>query len=124
MRTLEFCVRLAAAALLVGGIRKFPEPEATCKALKLAGLPSHRPWVWGLASVEIVVGLVTIRNVIVLTAGATAVVYVFLTAFLLRARKVGIGCGCFGPGEHPPSLVHLGLNSAAIVVCAAAALTL
>lgn len=121
MAPLDFAVRLAAAALLLSGLRKFTEPAPTCKALKLAGLPSHRPWAWGLASIEIVVGVVTLRAVTPLNAAATAVLYVFLTAFLLRARRVGIACGCFGQGESPPSPIHLWLNVAAVAVCAVAA---
>ena len=118
MDPIQFLVRVAAASLLVTGVRKFPEPEPTCKALKLAGLPSHRPWAWGLGFIEVMVGMVALRSVTPATSAAVGVLYVFLTAFLARARQVGVACGCFGPGERPPGWLHIGLNVAAIAVCA------
>jgi len=117
MDPIQFLVRVAAATLLVTGMRKFPEPEPTCKALKLAGLPSHRPWARGLGFVEVTIGMVALRSVTPATSAAVGVLYVFLTAFLFRARQVGASCGCFGPGERPPSILHLVLNVSAVLVC-------
>lgn len=121
MDPLQFGVRLAAAFLLVSGLRKFQEPEPTCKALKLCGLPSHRPWVWGLAVVEIAVGVATLRAVTPATAFVTGVLYLFFTVFLWRARAKGVSCGCFGPGERPPAAWHIGADLVAAVGCLAAA---
>lgn len=124
MDPIQFLVRVAAAALLVSGMRKFPEPEPTCKALKLVGLPSHRPWAWGLGFAEVTIGMVALRSVTPATSAVVGVTYLALAAFVWRARKAGIACGCFGQGEHPPSLLHLGLDIVAVLVCGIAVATL
>jgi uncharacterized membrane protein YphA (DoxX/SURF4 family) len=108
-------VYVAAVALIVTGLAKLRDPVPTALALNLVGLPSRRPWVWGLAAVELVVGVAVTVHLSPITAGALGFLYLSFTVFLFGAMRAGASCGCIGGADHPPGWLHVALDLAAAV---------
>lgn len=115
-------VYAAAVALVVTGLAKFRDPVPTALALNLVKLPSRRPWVWTLATVELVLGAAVLVHLSAVTAAALGVLYLAFTVFLFAAMKVGASCGCIGGSDHPPGWLHVVLDLAAAAAGFAAAL--
>jgi hypothetical protein len=115
-------VYVAAIALVVTGLAKFRDPVPTALALNLVKFPSRRPWVWGLAAVEVVVGVGFLVHPSPVTTGALGILYLSFTVFLCLAMRAGASCGCIGGSDHPPGRLHVALDLAAAVAGFAAAL--
>jgi hypothetical protein len=114
-------VYAAAVALVITAIAKFRDPVPTALALNLVKLPSRRPWVWGLAMVELVVGAAVLVHLSPFTAAALGILYLAFTLFLFAAMRVGASCGCIGGSDHPPGWLHVTLDLVAAAAGLAAA---
>jgi len=115
-------VYVAAASLAVTAIAKFRDPVPTALALNLVRLPSRRPWVWGLAAVELVVGAAVLVRLSPITAGALGILYLAFALFLFAAVRAGASCGCIGGADHPPGWLHVVLDLVAAAAGLATAL--
>lgn len=105
--------------LMIAGIQKIFDPSTTSGALRAARLPSSPRTVRLLGLLE--VGVVTAFLVWGGPAPAlfAAILYAGFAWFVLNAivRKLPISsCGCLGSAETPPTLVHVVMNIAAVVV--------
>lgn len=99
-------------------------PDLTAGALRAARLPHSRSLVRALGLVEVAVGVTGIVLGSVVPAVLAAVLYAGFAWFVvnaLRNRLPIASCGCFGAAETPPSINHLVVNAAAVVVMVVAA---
>jgi len=114
---------LAAGALIAAAIRKLIKPQKTYIALRLVGIPNGRGAVVALASVEAATGVVVIVVASVPSLVAMGLLYLVFAGFLLRARSVGVACGCLTDADRPPGWVHVGLDTCAALVSLLAAVS-
>ncbi|MGY1807763.1 DoxX family protein [Blastococcus sp. SYSU D00669] len=95
---------LLGGVLVVAGALKLPDPAAAVQAVRAYRLLPEAlvgPVAFGLPVVEIAVGLALLVGVLVRTAAlSAAVLLAVLTAAVASAwaRRLQIGCGCFGGG--------------------------
>jgi len=120
---LEIVVAALAMVLVVSGVLKVRDPDATTPMLAALGLPSSRGAVHAVAVIEIVAGAAGLvfggtaaTLVLALLYGAFAVI----GALLLRSGAA-VSCGCFGQRSSAMTPIHVGVNAAAAVVAIAAA---
>jgi hypothetical protein len=108
----------ASLALVAAGGAKLWRPDDTARALRVAGLPSHRRMVRAGAAAELAVGVAAIavpsRWTGALVAAAYAGFSVFVAIALVRKWPLS-SCGCFGRPDARPGYPHLALNLGALV---------
>lgn len=110
---------LVSALLLVSGGQKLSDPGPTAGALRAAGLPSARRWVYLLSASEIILGAGSIVFGGDPAGWGLAILYLGFAGFVLNARlrHLPLGsCGCFGRSDTPPTLIHLAVTSIAAVI--------
>lgn len=103
---------------LAGGM-KVASPDLTAGALRAAGLPHSRPAVRALGVLEVSIAVSAIILGSAVTAAGAAILYAGFAAFVIHALRHRLpisSCGCFGATDTPPSLNHLIVNIAAVVV--------
>lgn len=122
---LDIAVAALAMVLVVSGVLKVRDPEATVPMLAAVGLPGTRPLVYGVAAAEIVIGAVALvigGPVAVAALGLLYAGFAVVSLVLLRSDEV-VPCGCFGQRSATVTPLHVGVNAvAALVGLAAAAL--
>jgi Methylamine utilisation protein MauE len=116
---------VAALLLTVAGALKAMDPVMTTGALQRAGIrvPALAVRIGG--AIEVVIGVAAIATGALVPAALVALSYLLFSGFVLLAliRHIPIGsCGCFGKVDTPPSVVHLVVNTGAIVAATAVAL--
>ncbi len=115
---------IAAGLLLVAGVLKAARPHDTAVAVEKMGLPLS-DWVVRVGSAaEAALGVLALVVASRLVAALVAASYLLFLAFVVvaLARRLPIAsCGCFGRADSPPSLVHAGVNLAAVLAAAAVA---
>jgi len=114
---------VAAGALVVAAARKLLRPQQTYIALRLTGLPNGRGAVVSVASLEAVTGVVVIVGASVPSLVVMGFLYLVFAGFLLRARRVGVACGCLTGADQPPGWVHIALDLCAALVAVLAAMS-
>lgn len=107
---------VAAGALVAAAMRKLVRPQQTYIALRLIGVPNGRGAVVSVASVEVATGVAVIVAASVPSLVVMGVLYLVFTGFLLRARSVGVACGCLTDADRPPGWVHIGLDACAALI--------
>jgi hypothetical protein len=123
-RLVEGAFYLVSALLLVSGGTKLFDPGPTAGALRAAGWPGPRQGVQSLAVIEILVGAGALAFGGAWFGWGIAILYLGFFGFVVNAlaRRLPVGsCGCFGKSNTPPSLGHLFVNLAAVVVGVTAA---
>lgn len=120
---LDIAVAALSMVLLVSGVLKVRDPDATTPMLRAVGLPSGRPVVYAVAGVELVVGAVTlviggVGPVLVLAALYAAFA---VLAFVLVRSGADVSCGCFGQRSARMTSLHVVVDAGAAVVAATAA---
>jgi hypothetical protein len=113
---------IAAALLLLGGALKAARPSDTAKALRGVGLPASTSLVRVGGVVEVAIGFYAIIDGGVLAAVLVGASYLAFAAFVARALSLDAPiatCGCFGKEDTPPSVVHIGINVAAVAAAIA-----
>ena len=120
---LDIVVAALSMVLVVSGILKVRDPEATTPMLQAIGLPASRPAVYAVAVAEILVGSATLVIGGPLATAVLAALYaVFAVVSLVLLRADGeVPCGCFGQRSATMSPVHVAVNAVAAVAAAAAA---
>ena len=111
--------------LALAGAMKVASPDLTSGALRAAGLPNGRMIVRGIGIVEVAIGVAAIVLGTSIPAFAAAAVYAGFAWFVVNAlrKKLPIAsCGCFGAAETPPSINHVLVNVAGVVVLVIAGL--
>jgi len=105
---------IAAAVLVVSGIAKMSQPTTTVDAIRAAGLPTAKAFVYLLAAVEIAVGTAAFLVGGRLAAAAVAAIYLGFAGFVVLTKLRGTqsgGCGCLGArSDVPPGALHIGLD--------------
>lgn len=125
---LEAPVWALSGLLGLAGALKLSRPGPTVDVMKAAGLGRlARPaGVRVLATGECLAGGVALLFAPAAAIAATAILYASFAAFLsyvlLSGREVE-SCGCAGRSAVPPNWIHVGLNGAAALIAAAAALS-
>lgn len=112
--TLAVLVLLA----LAGGM-KAASPDLTSGALRAARLPHGRFAVRVLGFVEVVIAVSAIVLGSSVPAFAAAAFYAGFAWFVINALRHRLpiaSCGCFGAAETPPSINHVVVNVAAVLV--------
>ena len=112
--------------LAAAGAMKVHDPAATVGALRALGVPVPPIAVRIGGAIEAVIGIAALITGAPALAVLVALSYLAFTVFVViaRARRLPIGsCGCFGKVDTPPSLVHVVLNVAAMVVAIGAAVS-
>jgi hypothetical protein len=122
---------MACVLLAGGGALKALRPRDTAQALTAVGLrfPSVLPAriavrVGGF--VEVVIGVSALVVAGPLLCGLVAASYLAFAGFVvvaLRSHAPISSCGCFGKVDTPPSVVHVVIDTAFVVVAVAAAFT-
>ncbi len=105
--------------LLIAGFQKITDPSTTSGALRAAGLPDRPILVRALGLAEVVVGIWFLVWGGPIPAALGAMMYAGFAWFVINAliRKLPISsCGCLGSTETPPTVVHVVMNLAAVVV--------
>jgi hypothetical protein len=113
----------AAILLVIAGASKVASPYMAQASLSTAGVPAPLIGVRVLALCEVAIGSAAVIEPSTLTAALAALAYGVFCLFTLRLLRLadeGIDCGCFGGAGSEVSGVHVTLNAAAFVVCAAA----
>lgn len=113
---------IAAALLVLGGVAKALRPGDTATALRGIGLPGSRVIVRVGGAAEVALGAVAIIVGGLVPAVLVGLSYLAFAAFVVVAlvRRAPIAtCGCFGRADTPPSLVHVGVNVAAVAAAVA-----
>jgi hypothetical protein len=108
---------LATALLIVTGTAKLIDYRPTEGALRIAGLPARKQWVWLLACSEIAIAIVAFIFGGVVGGLAVAAIYLAFTGFVVIAmlRRLPLqSCGCFGKVDTPVSVGHLIVNLGAV----------
>ena len=116
---------IAGALLVLGGVAKVWRPSETATALGAVGLPSAAWMVRAGGMAEAALGAAALGWGNRTSAMLVAVSYLAIIAFVVRARRAGTpiaSCGCFGRLDTPPSLVHVGVNLAAVLAAVGVAL--
>ncbi|MBA3362238.1 MAG: DoxX family membrane protein [Acidimicrobiia bacterium] len=116
---------ITGALLVVSGVQKLADPNPTAGALRAARLPHRTMAVVALAAAELIVGVANLLASSRPLAFAQAGLYAAFAAFVVYAltRRIPIAsCGCFGKPDTPPTVLHLVINLAAVVVATVAAL--
>ena len=113
---------VVAGVLAVGGIAKLAGPEATVPMLRALGLPATAMVARALGTVEVLVGGAALLFGGRALAGTVAVAFGAFTVAVVRLRAGGeaVSCGCFGRSSAPPTLVHVGVDAAAMVIAVVA----
>lgn len=115
---------VTAALLVVSGVQKLADSNPTAGALRAAGLPHQNLAVFALAAAEVTVGganlLASSRPLALAQAGLYAAFATFVVYALTRRIPIA-SCGCFGKRDTPPTVLHLVVNLAAVVVATVAA---
>lgn len=111
----------AATALIAAAAYKLVRPQQTYIALRLVGLPNGRGAVVGLAVLETLAGTAVLIGAAPAALAFMGVLYLLFAAFLVRARSVGVACGCLTDSDRPPGWLHIGLDVCAALVAFAAA---
>jgi hypothetical protein len=116
----------AAFALLlaVAGAMKALSPRSTVRALRSAGLPATNALVRAFGAGEVVVAVAAWTVAGPVPAVLVALSYAAFAGFVLLARARGASissCGCFGKADTPPTMSHVIVNAAAVVIAGAAA---
>ncbi len=114
----------AALVLVVAGWAKLRDPFATARLLEVLRFPRPLSAARGFGLLELALGLAAISVPGRVLAGGVAVLYLAfaLVAIYLMVAAVPLGsCGCFGPGDASPGVLHAGLSLAAAGAAAAAA---
>jgi len=109
---------IAAGLLLVAGVLKAGRPHDTAVAVRKLGLPLPDWAVRVGAAAEAALGVLALvlasRVVASFVAASYLVFLTFVVIALVRALPIA-SCGCFGRADSPPSLVHVGVNVAAVL---------
>ncbi len=103
---------------LAGGMKLF-SPDPTSGALRAAGLPHARFLVRGIGLVEVLIGVSGIVLGSAIAAFSAAAIYAGFAWFVIHALRHRLpisSCGCFGTTDTPPSLNHVTVNIAAVLV--------
>ncbi len=113
---------IGAGLLLLAGVAKLRRPDASGRALVLAGLPGGRGAVRALGLGEVAVALAGLGF-----GGPAwalqAVLYTGFTAFVARERtRPSSNCGCFGEEDVPLTGLHVVVDAALALGAGAAAL--
>ncbi len=110
LQGITYSIMLIAAVLLVlGGVRTVRAPQAVRAALTAQGLRGDS-LVGVIACVEIVVGGLAIGGSRI-GVFALAIVYVGYAAFVARAARRRISCGCLGQSDAPATWRHATTNA-------------
>lgn len=114
---------IGAGLLLLAGVAKLRRPDASGRALVLAGLPGGPVAVRALGAGEVLVALLGLG-----IGGRAwtlqAVVYVAFTGFVARERRrPASDCGCFGEQGVPVTGAHVLVDGVLAVAAAVAAVT-
>lgn len=94
-------------------------PDLTAGALRVARLPHRVLLVRALGVAEVAVGVSGVVLGTWIPAAAAAVLYAGFAWFVVNAlrKRLPIStCGCFGADETPPSIYHVVVNVAAVLV--------
>ena len=120
---LDIVVAALSMVLVVSGILKVRDPEATTPMLRAIRLPASRPVVYAVAAAEILVGSITLVIGGPLATAVLAALYaVFAVVSLVLLRADGeVPCGCFGQRSATMSPVHVAVNAVAAVAAGTAA---
>ena len=123
MAVLDIAVAALAMVLVVSGVLKIRDPEATVPMLAAIRLPATRPAVLVVAASEIVVGATTLVIGGRLPTSALALLYAAfaVVGVVLLRSGAAVPCGCFGQRSAEMTSLHVGVNAVAALVGAAAA---
>jgi hypothetical protein len=108
---------IAAVLLAVAGVLKALDPVDTANALRGVGVPASRTAVRVGGLVEAAVGVFAVVSGGILAAVLVGVSYLGFSVFVavaMASHSPIATCGCFGKDDTPPSLVHLGIDLAAV----------
>lgn len=117
---------VAAAVLLLAGGAKVLRPDDTWRALESAGVPGGPALVRTGALAEAALGAWALGWAQPAAMALVALSYAGFTLFLAwaMARSLPISsCGCFGEPDVPPTTVHVGVDVAAGIAAAGAAIS-
>lgn len=115
---LDIAVAALAMVLVVSGVLKIRDPDATVPMLEAIRLPASRTAVLGLAAVEIVLGATALVVGGPLPTAALALAYAGFAGVGLVLLRGGaaVPCGCFGQRSAPMTPVHVGVDAVAALV--------
>lgn len=117
---------VAAGVLVVAGVAKALRPGDTARALRAAGVSGGAARVRTGALAEAALGAWALGWAHPVAMVLVASSYTAFTAFLMwaMARSLPISsCGCFGEPDVPPTKVHVGVDVAAGIAAAGAAIS-
>lgn len=117
---------VAALVLVVGGISKLRDPVPTRRMLALLRVPGPDVVTHLSAGVEVALGVIALLFGGRVTAGLVGVVYLLFTVMMLMLIRRGDAastCGCFGSLSSRPSIVHVAVDLAGVVVALVAAIS-
>lgn len=116
---------VAAAVLLLAGGAKVIRPGDTARALEAAGVPGGPALVRTGALAEASLGAWAVGWAHPTAMALVVLSYAAFTLFLAwaMARSLPVSsCGCFGEPDVPPTTVHVGVDVAAGIAAAGAAI--
>lgn len=126
MIVLNGLLQVVAVVVIASGAAKLVDPTAFADLLatmRVGSEPALRTRVARTTGVfELGLGTWVIVSGGPLAAAVLGLAYVGFVVAAERARRLGAtSCGCFGSVSAPPSLLHVAVNAASVIVCAAAA---
>ncbi len=113
---------VAAVVLCAAGLAKLRAPNGAVRALMVTGLSANAALVRALAVGEVAIGGFALVRPSPWLAGAVAGLYASFCALSLALARRRAGCGCFGEGDAPASVLQSLLSGALCLVAVAAAL--
>ncbi len=113
---------VAAVVLCAAGLAKLRAPNGAVRALVVTGLPAHAGLVRALAIGELAIGGWALVRPSPWLAGAVAGLYASFCVLSLGLVRRRAGCGCFGEGDAPASVLQSLLSGALCLVAVAAAI--
>lgn len=122
MVVLQIAAHVAAGLLLVAGIGKLAQPDATREALRLRA-PGATLRVRALGGAEILLAAAVLLVGGPVPFALLAGSYLAFTAVAWRQGRAGRGCGCLGGPSTPVGWPHLAADLVATGAAAAAAVT-
>jgi hypothetical protein len=112
---------VAAVVLCAAGLAKLRAPSGAVRALMVTGLPARAGLVRALAIGEVAIGGFALVRPSPWLAGAVAGLYASFCVLSLALARRRAGCGCFGEGDAPASVLQSLLSGALCLVAVAAA---
>lgn len=123
MAVLSAPVFAAAIVVAIAGIAKLARPRGTVIALHAVGLKVAASLVSLLGLVELGLGVSVVfwpSSVLIAALGLFYLAFAVFSAIHLKKNGANASCGCFGAADTPVHPVHVAINTALVVACAAA----